>query len=144
MYLSHRLLSHLFTSIEHQQRVSCNSNLSKTTYKSITMQNDKGQGVSHATDSSVPQKLQEKVSIIAQPYLVSICNANSSIGPSERRGEDSRLRSQHWQQQGHRQGLPRHWRLQGSSGPAGRTPREDREGCAQCDPRYQGRNFQRW
>jgi cation transport regulator ChaB len=25
------------------------------------MQNDKGQGVSHATDSSVPQKAQEKV-----------------------------------------------------------------------------------
>ncbi len=25
------------------------------------MQNDKGQGVSHATDSQVPQKVQEKV-----------------------------------------------------------------------------------
>ena len=29
--------------------------------RSYAMENDKGQGVSHATDSQVPQKVQEKV-----------------------------------------------------------------------------------
>lgn len=61
--------SHLFFLFLLQQQLTLTFTTSTTLYKHlkppipvINMQNEKGQGVSHASDSALPQKVQEKVS----------------------------------------------------------------------------------
>lgn len=51
--------------------IPASSTLSQTNPStSISMQNERGQGVSHATDSQVPGKIQEKVNFVPRAALV--------------------------------------------------------------------------
>jgi hypothetical protein len=47
------------------------------------MQNERGQGVSHATDSSVPGKIQEKVNITSLSFLCHIHTNIASQAPAK-------------------------------------------------------------
>ena len=103
-------------------------------------QNERGQGVSHAQDSALPQKVQEKVSVDISLSMSPDWLWRGSIicwaqGP--------RCTSRHKLQQADRQGLSRHWRFKGTTILARRSTWEGRESRAKRYSWYQGCCLQR-
>lgn len=86
-----RFPNHESNNIYHHEHQSHLSYLKTKPSQTINMQNEKGQGVSHATgSSSVPQKVQEKVKI--PPLHLSPSPELTLPGPFKPRTRTPRLR----------------------------------------------------